>query len=192
LTIVRKIITVGLFTGIVINLASISYAQNEDTFVRQSIVTKKESVILSAIYPGLGQMIADHKYKGLSLFVAETVSLIFAVNAHENYNTKQKVYNKDLDIYNGLATSSATKFYSRTLATYNDLKDTNDELDNLNTVRNTALVAAVIVYAYNVVDAIFFTSPTVESQKAESERNDIIVRSAMINNKPGILLSKSF
>ena len=82
--------------------------------------------------------------------------------------------------------------YPDALATYKDLKDKNDELNNLNTIRNTALIAAVVVYAYNVVDSIFFSSSTVESPKADIENKSVIVRSAMIDRTPGILLSKSF
>jgi hypothetical protein len=188
---VKRIIATGLFAALLINHACTVFAQDESSFVRQALVTKKEAIILSVIYPGLGQMVAEHKYKGLSLFVAETVSLIFAVNAHENYSTKQKVYNKDLNIFKDLPKKGSGQ-YADALAMYKDLKDKNDELNNLNTIRNTALIAAIVVYAYNVVDSIFFSSSTVESPKADIENKSVIVRSAMIDRTPGILLSKSF
>jgi len=123
--------------------------------------------------------------------LAETVSLLFTINSHENYRTKQKVYDKDKIEFNNIATKGSGE-YGDAVDMYNDLKDRNDELDSLNTTRNVALIAAAAVYAYNLVDAVFFSSSTTESRQADSGSSKIVLRSTIIDRNPGILLSKSF
>ena len=191
MSILRGFVITGLTLLLLINSTGSVLAQDEESFVRRSIVSKKDAIVLSVIYPGLGQMTTGQKYKGISLFLAETVSLIFTINSHENYRTKQKVYDKDMIEFNNIAKQQSGE-YNDALEQYNDLKDRNDELDNLNTVRNVALIAAVAVYAYNVVDAVFFSSSTSESRQVDNSKSKIVVRSTIIDKNPGILLSKSF
>ena len=171
----------------VIQPIGVVFAQDEEGFVRRSLISKKDAFVLSAVYPGLGQMTTGQKYKGVSLFLAETVSLLLAINSHENYNTKQKVYNRDMTIFN-----NEVREYSDVLERYKDLQERSDELDNLNTIRNTAFVAAGVIYAYNIIDALFFSPSASESQRAETRSSKVVVRSALIDRNPGILLSKSF
>ena len=106
-------------------------------------------------------MSQGHKVKGISMFIGEAASLILFINAHENYKTKSKIYDRDMDIFNSLAGTTETSISSyqknaedaRLL--YNELQDQNNELDDLHTIRNTALIVALGVYAYNIFDAVF-------------------------------------
>ncbi len=186
----KTFIVAGLCLMLLVQSAGIAIAQDEESFVRRAVISKKDALVLSMIYPGLGQMTAGQKYKGMSLFVAETVSLVFFINAHENYNTKQKVYDRDLDNYAAIATKGSGE-YKNALTAYKDLQDTSDELDNLHTIRNTALIVAGAVYAYNIFDAIFFSASKDGSMRAERQ-NRMKVSSTIIDRTPGILLSKSF
>jgi len=193
-----KIVTFAVLTTLLILCAlSPVYAQEESGFFREAAVSKRDAVVLSALFPGLGQMTQGHKVKGISLFLGEVASLVVFINAHENYNTKKKVYERDMDIFDKLASSSMrigkyqkTEMDARLL--FNDLKDQNDELDNLNTIRNTALIVAAGVYAYNLIDAIFFSEDITQSMRAENNTHKIQVQSAMIDRNPGIILSKRF
>ena len=187
----KSIIVAGLLLMFVVQPIGVVFAQDEEGFVRRSVISKKDAFVLSAVYPGLGQMTAGQQYKGVSLFLAETVSLLFAINSHENYNTKQKVYNRDLDEFNNEAIVGSGEI-SDALEMYKDLQERNDELDNLHTIRNTAFVAAGVIYAYNIIDALFFSPSASESQRAETRSSKVVVRSALIDRNPGILLSKSF
>jgi hypothetical protein len=72
---------------------------------------------------------------------------------------------------------------------FDDLKDQNDDLDNLHTIRNTALIVAAGVYAYNLFDAIFLSEDISQSQRAE---NKVKVESVMIDRNPGVMISKRF
>ncbi len=186
----KTFIVAGLCLMLLIQMAGIAIAQDEESFVRRAVISKKDALVLSMVYPGLGQMTAGQKYKGMSMFVAETISLVFFINAHENYNTKEKVYERDLDNYASLASRGSGE-YDDAVNAYNDLKETNNELDDLNTIRNTALIVAGAVYAYNIFDAIFFSASDDGNMRAE-RNNRIKVSSSMIDRTPSILLSKSF
>jgi hypothetical protein len=190
LRIIRTFLVAGVLTMCMLKAAGICYAQDEQSFIRQSVISKSDALVLSIVFPGLGQMTSGQKMKGVSFFLVETVSLIYAVNTHENYGTKLKVYNRDKDIYNKIGTNGSGE-YTDAVQAYNDLKDRSDELDDLNTIRNTALITAGIVYAYNIFDALVFSpSNTKSSDNSSSER--VKVQSAFIDRTPGIMISKSF
>ncbi len=194
-----KIITVVTLSFVLLAMsAGTVLAQDEGGFMRSVSVSKREAVVLSAIFPGLGQMTQGHKYKGISLFIGEAVSLVMFINAHENYETKYDIYERDMGIFNSLSSSESYKVgkYFKTDAEakklYKDLKDQNDDLDSLNTIRNTAIIVAAGVYAYNLFDAIFLSEDVTQSERAERLENKINVSSVMIDRNPGILLSKRF
>ena len=89
-----KFVTIaGLTVLLLCSSALTVFAQDEDSFIREATVTKRDAVILSVLFPGLGQMTQGHKLKGISMFIGEAASLIVFINAHENYNTKQNIYN---------------------------------------------------------------------------------------------------
>jgi hypothetical protein len=115
------------------------------------------------------------------------------VNNNENYKTNLDTYDRDISILSGMAKAGRGSYDGNggALKLYTDLKSQNDTLDNLHSTRNTALIVAAAVYAYNLFDAIFFTPSSDESKKAEIRKN-IIVESALVDRKPGILVSTRF
>ncbi len=187
-----KFVTImGLSLLLMITSSGVVFAQDEEVFIRGVGVSKRDAVVLSILFPGLGQMTQGQKIKGISFFIGETASLILFFNAHENYNTKQKIYERDTENFNKLA-STPGKSEALSKELFNDLKEQNDDLDNLHTLRNTALIVAASIYTYNIIDAIFFSSSTSESRRAESDSNKLLVESALIDRTPGIMLSKRF
>jgi len=164
------------------------FAQDEESFIRQRVLSKRDAFLMSAIYPGLGQMTGGQSGKGVTFFLAETVSLVLGINAHENYLTKNKFYKRDMATFNGLAGHGSTT-YAEALAAYNDLKDKSKELDTLNLTRNAAFIAGGVVYLYNIFDALVLTEG---SMMGADNSNRVRVQSALIDHTPGILLSKSF
>ncbi len=186
----RKMSIIGLSLLLCLSIAGVGYAQNEDSFVRAATVSKRDAVLLSALFPGLGQMTAGSKVKGVSMFLAETISLALFVNAHEDYTTKLDTYNRDKQILDSMA-GLGRQSYTEANKLYMNVKRQNTKLDDLHNTRNIALAVAAGVYAYNLVDALFFTSSSTESQRAEMHRN-ITVQSVMVDKTPGIMISKSF
>jgi len=189
LKILRAMVIMGLPLILLTKPIGVVFAQDEESFVQRSMISRSDAVVLSIMYPGLGQMTSEQTYKGLSFFLAETVSLILTINAHENYETKKKVYNKDTIEFENLANRGN---YIDAVRQFEDLKDRSNELDDLNTIRNTALILAGAVYVYNIVDAVFFTPSLSESRRADINNSKIVVNSTIIDRTPGILLSKSF
>lgn len=186
----RLLKVTGLVLLLCFCLAGVGFAQNEDSFVRAAQISKRDAVLLSALFPGLGQMTAGNKVKGVSMFLAETVSLALFVNAHEDYTTKLNTYDRDKEILDAMALKGRAS-YTEAEELFKDIKKQNTKLDDLHSTRNIALAVAAGVYAYNVVDALFFTSSSTESQKAELHRN-FTVQSVMVDKTPGIRISKSF
>ncbi len=196
----RALLVAGLSLLLFAGSYGVSFAQNEEDFVRESIISKKDAVVLSLLFPGLGQMTAGQKVKGVSLFLSEAASLVLFVNAHENYKTKLTTYDKTMADFNKLATygpsdkgGNGRGSYSQASLMYKDLKDQNKKLDDLDTLRNTAIIVAAGVYAYNVIDAIFFSPSTSESRKTDkTQKNRVQVSSTIVDRTPGVLLTKRF
>ena len=179
----------GISILLILSSTGMVFAQDEESFIRDIQVTKREGILLSALFPGLGQMTQGQKVKGVSLFLGEAVSLILLINTHENYNTKLKIYERDMDVYNDLV-NGGNDIEQRRL--YKDLQDKNNTLDDLNTIRQTVLILSVGIYAYNLFDSIFFSTPSSESRRAGLNNNKLQLNSVIIDSNPGIMLSKRF
>jgi hypothetical protein len=186
----RAFTLTGLVILLCFSLSGVVFAQNEDSFVRAATVSKRDAVLLSALFPGLGQMTAGSKAKGVSMFLAETVYLALFVNSHENYTTKLDNYDRDKIILDNMA-KNPNGNYTEASKLFADIKSQSNKLDDLHRTRNIALIVAAGVYAYNLFDAVFLTSSSTESQRAEKLQN-ITVESVMVDRTPGILISKRF
>lgn len=188
----------GLSILLVISSVGISHAQDEESFVRESVITRRDAIVLSALFPGLGQMTSGQKVRGVSFFLAEAASLVLFVNAHENYSTKKTTYDKDLDNFRKIATIDRGSYDTivpsnpGAFESFNDLKDQNEKLDDLHSTRNIALIVAAGVYAYNLVDAIFFAPSSTESRSTKRDSGRIEVNSTLVDRAPGIMLTKRF
>ena len=203
LNLLKTVSVAGLSLLLVMSSVGVSHAQDEESFVRESVISKRDAVVLSVLFPGLGQMTSGQKVRGVSLFLAEAASLVLFINAHENYNTKQTTYDKDLVEFNRIATygidGSGRGSYNTinplnpgALEAFNDLKDQSNELDDLHSTRNIALIVAAGVYAYNIIDAVFFAPSSSESRRAERDTGRIEVNSTLVDRTPGIMLTKRF
>jgi len=190
----RAVSITGLSVLLFFSTLGVTFAQNEESFVRAATVSKREAIVLSVLFPGLGQMTIGQKSKGVAFFLAGVTSLAIFVNANENYKTKLENYDRDRDILSGMATVGRASYDGVNGAKqfYDNLSSRNKTLDDLSTTRNTALIVAAAVYAYSIFDAVFFTPSSNESKKAEIKSSPIIVQSALVDRKPGILLSKRF
>lgn len=186
----RAVLITGLSALLFFSTAGVMFAQNEESFVREATISKRDAVLLSALFPGLGQMTAGHKLKGVSMFVAETISLAVFLNAHENYSTKLETYNRDKRTLDGYALEGGQN-YTTANALYKSIKSQSNKLDDLNSTRNIALIVAAGVYAYNLFDAVFLTSTSTESKKAEIRKN-FLVESTLVESAPGIKISTRF
>lgn len=185
---ISKAFTVsGTAVLLLLSFGATLFAQQEESFIRERVLSKRDALLMSSIYPGLGQMTGGQRGKGVVFFLAETVSMVYAINAHENYTTKAKIYKRDFADYNNIGPGGSGT-YAEALTAYNDLKDRSKELDTLDTIRNSAFIAGGIVYLYNIFD-VLITNP---GSSSADNSGRVRVQSAFIDHTPGILLSKSF
>ena len=186
----KVVFTAGISILLFFSSSGVIFAQNEEGFIRETTISKREAVLLSVLFPGLGQMTAGSKVKGAVLFLSGAASLAVFVNSHESYTTKLSTYNRDKEILDAMALRGRAS-YTEANKLYLNIKNQSNKLDDLNRTRNIAIYIAAGVYAYNLFDAVFLTSTSKESKKAES-RGTIVVQSALVDRKPGIVISKSF
>lgn len=180
----------GLVILLCLGVSGVAFAQDVDSFVRPATISKRNAVILSAVFPGLGQMTAGSKVKGMSLFAAEMLSLAVFINASEDYATKLDAYNLDKDNLEALG-SSLGNSYDDASELFADLKLQSNKLDDLHRSRNAALMVAAGVYAYSLFDAVFLTSYDEDGRTVEKLQG-VTVESVMLQKTPGILISKRF
>jgi hypothetical protein len=58
----------GLSVLLFFSTLGVTFAQNEESFVRAATISKREAVVLSMLFPGLGQMTVGQKVKGVTFF----------------------------------------------------------------------------------------------------------------------------
>lgn len=136
------------------------WAQSEDdVFATRQIVTKKKAVVLSALFPGLGQLSTDQKIKGTLMLVGEISSLAVTLIANENYNTRRDNFHRLKDEYAVMATGNSR--YDLAQQKWDELHKTNAELDDLHLTRRIFGAVAVGVYIYSLTDILLYDSPKV-------------------------------
>ena len=134
-----------------------SWAKAEDAFdfAEKRFYSKGESIAMSALVPGLGQIATDHKLKGGMFLLTYATSVVVALNAHENYKARLGDYRRSTDEYEALLLGGT---YEEAEQKWKQLEEDNGELDRLHRARVLFSVAAAAIYAYNLVDALFLTS----------------------------------
>lgn len=124
----------------------------DEVFATREIASKKQSVILSALFPGLGQLSTGHKVKGTILLAAEVGALATALTANENYQTRLDDFDRLKVEYERMAAGNSR--YDLAQQKWEELSETNDDLDDLHAVRRTFTAVAAVVYLYNLFDVI--------------------------------------
>lgn len=140
-----------------IALPRYGYAEDE-VFAVRTIASKKQSVILSAFFPGLGQLSTGHKVKGTILLAAEVGALAAALTANENYQTRFDEFKRLKTEYEGMAAGNSR--YDLAQQKWEELSETNSDLDDLHTIRRAFGAVAAAVYLYSLFDVIRSDSPT--------------------------------
>ena len=159
----------------------------EDMFAEEVRVSPKTAVMLSLMFPGLGQMASGHKLKGGAFFLTELVSLVAAVDGHESYKTRQDVYQTSLQEYAAMRGGGT---YQGAEAKWQSLVDLKDDLDNLHGRRQLFGYAAVAIYALNVVDILLWHPGDATAAQEVDRRPRVSV--GPVGGTTGIVVSKGF
>ena len=159
----------------------------EEMFAEELRVPGKTAILLSVMFPGLGQMASGHKLKGGVLLLTELVALIVAVDAHEEYDTRLSVYKESRGEYAGMRMGGN---YQDAETKWKRLVDLDDDLDSLHDRRQIFGYAAAGIYALNVIDILFLRSggPTAE-HKTDGTMG---ISTGLVGGTPGIRVWKKF
>ena len=182
----KHLICVLLCVGFVCGSARESGGE-EEMFAEEVRVSRNTAVVLSVLFPGLGQMASGQKKKGGALFLGGLVSLIVAVDGHESYNTRREVYATSRSEYEALRAGGS---HQEAEARWRRLVDLNDDLDNLHGRRQIFGYAAAAIYALNLVDILFWQSG--DATAAQEVDRQPRVSLGPVGGTTGIVISKRF
>ena len=159
---------------------------SDDIFTEERVAARNRAIKMSLLFPGLGQIALGSKVKGFSLFSGGLVSLVVAINGQENHSTVKGRHSQARDKYLGLQQRGR---YEEAQEIWEDIQDMEDDLDRYNTMRQIIFLSAGI-YAYNVVDILFFSSP--KERVAQTPRPGFAVAAQWINGSPGVGVTRRF
>ena len=159
---------------------------SDDIFTEERVAARNRAIKMSLLFPGLGQIALGSKVKGFSLFSGGLVSLVVAINGQENHSTVKGRHSQARDKYLGLQQRGR---YEEAQEIWEDIQDMEDDLDRYNTMRQIIFLSAGI-YAYNVVDILFFSSP--KERVAKTSRPGFAVAAQWVNGSPGVGVTRRF
>ena len=162
----RNLILTLALSGILL-LPCRSFAE-EDVFATRKAASRKEAVILSALFPGLGQLSTGRKVTGTILLVAEIGSLATALTANENYNTRLDNYERLKLEYELMAAGNSRHDLAE--QRWRELSAEAEDLDGLHNIRRAYTAAAAGIYVYNLVDILLLNRPEPGADRSWSLR----------------------
>ena len=147
--------TMSLVSAILIVLATgeILCAQSGGRFrSREESVSKRQAQLLSAIFPGLGQLATGQRGRGTAMVAGEVGFLVVWLTSHADYNTRKEQFEIEearyFDLQNGGSFAEAE-------ASWQQLKEKKDDLDRSHTLRVAFGALSIALYSYNLVDVFW-------------------------------------
>jgi hypothetical protein len=104
----------------------------------------------SSLFPGWGQFYSNRKTKGVILGVLNTTSLLATINAYKNYEDAKDDYEQALSQYR------RARIVDEIPRLRKEMEKTAHEADQAYELRTAFAAATAILWAYNVLDAVFF------------------------------------
>ena len=154
-----------VFFLLCLTIPSMAWGEEEFNFAERRVYSKGESIAMSALVPGLGQIAAGHKVKGGAFLLTCVTGIVVALNSNENYKARLKEYERSNEEYQALRFEGA---YEEAEMKWQQLKKDNRDLDRLHNTRVAFFATAAAVYVYNLIDAIFLTSYEPKPEKRVS------------------------
>jgi hypothetical protein len=104
----------------------------------------------SLLFPGWGQFYSNRKAKGVILGVLNTASLVATVNAYKNYEDAKDDYERALSQYRRARVVDDIPRLRR------EMEEGAREADEAFELRTAFTAVTAILWAYNVMEAVFF------------------------------------
>ena len=119
--------------------------------LRTRYVSHPRAVLLSVLFPGLGQLGTGHRHRGTALVAAEMACLVVSLTSHEDYKTQRVQFDYEKDRYFALREGGS---FEEAEESWKRLSDKQDEVDGSHLRRRLFGVLAAAVYGYNLVDVL--------------------------------------
>ena len=154
----RRTVT-GLTVGVMlwVMFAPSDLQAEEDVFAERQIGSRKQAILLSALFPGMGQLSTGRKITGSILVLAELSCLATALTANENYRTRLDNFRWQKSEYEEMAAGDSQ--FDVAEAGWQRLQKDAARLDNLGLTRRLFAAAAVGIYAYSLADILLSDGP---------------------------------
>ena len=152
----RQIATTAIATALLwLTPANEAHAQEGASgalAVRQGEVSGRQAVALSALFPGLGQMVTGRPGKGTAMMTAHVVFAVGWLTSHADYNTHREQFELEetryLSLQDGGSHGQAEESWER-------LRERADDADRSHALRQLFGGLTMGLYAYNLIDAVF-------------------------------------
>ncbi len=119
---------------------------------REESVSKRQAQILSAIFPGLGQLATGQRGRGTAMVAGEVGFVVVWLTSPADYNTRKEQFAIEearyFDLQNGGSFVVAEESWQQ-------LKDKKDDLDRSHTLRVAFGALSIALYNYNLVDVLW-------------------------------------
>ena len=136
-------------------------AQSDGRFrSREESVSKRQAQILSAIFPGLGQLATGQRGRGTAMVAGEVGFVVVWLTSHADYNTRKEQFAIEEERYlefrkgiDGAAPRGGS--FAESEESWQRLKDKKDDLDRSHTLRVAFGALSIALYTYNLVDVLW-------------------------------------
>ena len=127
---------------------------------REESVSKRQAQILSAIFPGLGQLATGQRGRGTAMVAGEVGFVVVWLTSHADYNTRKEQFaieeERYLEFRKGIdGTAPRGGSFAESEESWQRLKDKKDDLDRSHTLRVAFGALSIALYTYNLVDVLW-------------------------------------
>lgn len=129
---------------------------------REESVSKRQAQILSAIFPGLGQLATGQRGRGTAMVAGEVGFVVVWLTSHADYNTRKEQFAIEEARYlkfrkgiDGAAPLERGGSFAESEESWQQLKDKKDDLDRSHTLRVAFGALSIALYTYNLVDVLW-------------------------------------
>jgi len=168
----------------------VSWAEEDgERFTEELRVSRRTAVMLSVFAPGVGQMASGSKMKGGAFFLGALTTIMVAVDANEQVDTREELYRGLVRQREGLLAAGNKE---RAAVVWEAALRQRRQVDGLRSRRNIFGSAALCIYLLNVADAVLGQSEETSQASAVGEQGSARIVLRPLSTGAGITLVRFF
>jgi hypothetical protein len=137
--------------------------------VRQEKPSHRQALLLSALFPGLGQLATEQRYKGTALLAGQAAFLVVGLTSHADYNTQKDQFRLEGRRYETLRQGGT---FAEADESWKKMRSLQDDLDASHTRRQIFGGLAVLLYGYNMIDMFLWDGAAEETMSLVPSKVD--------------------